>query len=163
MTHFNLSTSFIPWLLVTLLSLGLFCVVIRAAGIRQAVSWVKESWRKGEELYWNSWMHLDDHTSAVLLLYLYTSSNMHSPSSSSDCSGHTTLDGLWDNTFLWYLRECATLSLHTYLVTNLISGNLSADQSLSGCLFVAFVSFKYFLVDCSCTCFPLPITFFIFN
>ncbi len=37
------------------------------------------------------------------------------------------------------------------------------NRSMSGCLFVAFVSLEvFFLVDSSCTCFPLPIIF-IFN
>ena len=49
------------------LSLHWVCVVFRAAGIRQAASWVKESWRRGGELYWSSWMPPDDHIS----LYLY--------------------------------------------------------------------------------------------
>lgn len=54
------------------------CVLIRVAGTRQAVSWVKESWRREEELYWNSWMHLET-VHATVLCYLNTSANAHSP------------------------------------------------------------------------------------
>lgn len=125
------------------------CVVFRAAGIRQAASWVKESWRRGGELYWSSWMPPDDHMS----LYWYTY-NMHSPPSS-------WLSGDWVVASLSGIYGvCETeLKLIWWLIWVQETDQL-INLSLSGCLFVAFVS-CFFLVDCSCTCFSLPIIFIL--
>lgn len=60
---------------------------------------------------------------------------------------------------LVFMGKCYTELTHLF-VTNSISGNWSADLLFNVNLpFFAFVSFKYFLVDCSYTCFPLPIFF----
>lgn len=134
--------------------------MFRAAGIRQAASWVKESWRKGGELYWSSWMHLDDRTSAALVLFLYTCTNMHSFPSSSDCTGHTTLGGLYEITpFSAIGRNVLHWAYTLNLVANLISGKPISCQAVFLLLLLAF---SIFFFRCSCTCFPLR-NFFIFN
>lgn len=112
------------------------CVVIRVAGIRQAVSWVKESWRKGEELYWNSWTRLDVHTLQPFYCICTLLQTCIPP------GAHLTARVIpswtnWESAFRWYWWECATLSEHTYLVNNLISGRVD-KLFTSGCPFYWF-------------------------
>lgn len=50
---------------------------LREGGILQAVNWVKENWRRGEELFWNSWMHHRcPYSSLFLVLYLHLSRSL---------------------------------------------------------------------------------------
>lgn len=80
----------------------LFGVAFRAAGIRQAASWVKGSWRRGGELCWNNWMLRDsDHSS--LLRHAF-------PSCPSACTGHAALEGQ-----LTHICRCAAPSTHVHV------------------------------------------------
>lgn len=124
------------------------------AGILQAVNWVKESWRKGGEPYWNSWMHLDDCSSAALIVFVHLYKHAF-PSKFiwlywSYHPGRT----VWDNTFL-----CSGMCyIELYILTWLIiwyQENWSAIR-LSFCCFCWLQVF----FRCSCKCFPLPILFY---
>lgn len=44
------------------------------------------------------------------LVFLYTSTVMHSPLNQCDCTGYTVSGRLWDTTNLCYLQECSRLT-----------------------------------------------------
>lgn len=112
------------------------CVVFRVAGTHQAANWAKESWRSGGELYWNSWMHLDDRTSAALVWFLYTSANMHPPPPSP---AHLTVLVIppWAD---WIRRHLSPSEVTQFTWHK---------ETLISCQ-VLFFCFKYLFCRCSC-------------